>query len=104
MLDYLVLGLQVLVDVRQVPVHHGTGDCEVDSVSFTHSHDLDVLAYGRNPLLQVHKLSLGVVNYGLRLREGRIAYAEGRIVGGWDIPAEDIAQVRRAHSNLRVQD
>ena len=63
-----------------------------------------VLANGGNALLEIHELSLSVIDDILRLGERGIANAKGGIIGGGDLPTEDVAQIRGAHPYLRIED
>ena len=76
-----------------MPINHGAGDGQIDDIPLAHAHDLDVLAYGRNALLEPHQLALGIEDDVLRLGERRISHAERCVVGGRDLAAEDIPQI-----------
>lgn len=102
--DDHLLRLHVVGEVVEVPSDHGAGDGEVYDVSGPHRHHLDVLADGRDPLLQVHEEPLGVVDDGLRLGEGGVADAEGGVVGAGDLPLEDVLEVGGAGPDPAVED
>jgi len=104
MLDNFPFRVCILFHVSHIPVHQGAGDGEVDFISLAHAHDLDVFANGGNALLEIHQFSLSVIDDILRLGEGGIANAKGGIIGGGDLPTEDVAQIRGAHPYLRIED
>ena len=88
------LRVRILFEVGHMLIDHGTGDGQIDDISLAHAHDLDILAYGRDALLEPHQFTLGIEDDVLRLGERRISHAKRCVVGGRDLAAEYVPQIR----------